>query len=533
MKKPGFSLVTVLFLIVGISITLGGVAFNFVTEAKLQKSNDDSNHSLYAAEVGVESAKMWLQNKLKNSNIPTEIKKIDPNLGAPQYCLKGFNVNEISSIHTDNKTLKDVISLDEPKHSSISYNYYITNISDSYNTSLGYIIDNNIYYMTDDNHVNVINKLTGSPAGSPYSDTTRRGDPASGYRAWHAVPGSDIEIDGDYLYYLTDDNYINVINKITGESARLSNNLFNNTSRRGDPASGFRAEQSVAGSDIEIDGNNLYYVTKQGYISVVDKITGVPVTNFPSITLSGDNLRGFKLPRSPGGGSFTIYGDYIYYLTHDGGVSVVDKLNGNKAPFPYPDFTKYGDQASGYALYEAQYNQDNCCFKNKPGIDLFIDNDNLYYDDQNSFIGVVNKVYGTQADTKLFTTYGRNNKNSGFKAWHDYVGGGSSIKIDGDYLYYITDDNYFNIVHKNNGNTLNNIFPDTTRRGIKSTGFRAWHSVPGSNFIINNSDNKTLDYYQIFSCGIGLNNSIKRILSIFSVDLSGKNIKQISWKEVF
>ena len=76
MQKSGFSLVTVLFLIVGISITLGGVAFNFVTEGKLQKSNDDSNHSLYAAEVGVESAKMWLQDKLKNSNIPTDIKKL-------------------------------------------------------------------------------------------------------------------------------------------------------------------------------------------------------------------------------------------------------------------------------------------------------------------------------------------------------------------------------------------------------------------------------------------------------------------------
>ena len=88
-------------------------------------------------------------------------------------------------------------------------------------------------------------------------------------------------------------------------------------------------------------------------------------------------------------------------------------------------------------------------------------------------------------------------------------------------------------MHKNNGNTLNNIFPDTTRRGIKSSGFRAWHSVSGSNFIINSSDDKTLDYYQIFSCGIGLNNSIKRILSIFSVEVSGKNLQQISWKEVF
>ena len=46
MQKSGFSLVTVLFLIVGISVTLGGVAFNFVTEAKLQKSNDNFSSNI-------------------------------------------------------------------------------------------------------------------------------------------------------------------------------------------------------------------------------------------------------------------------------------------------------------------------------------------------------------------------------------------------------------------------------------------------------------------------------------------------------
>ena len=76
MERPGFSLVTVLFLIVGISITLGGVAFNFVTEGKLQRSDTNNNNSLSAAEIGLETAKMWLKDKLINSAIPTETKNI-------------------------------------------------------------------------------------------------------------------------------------------------------------------------------------------------------------------------------------------------------------------------------------------------------------------------------------------------------------------------------------------------------------------------------------------------------------------------
>ena len=92
MNKQGFSLVTVLFLIVGISITLGSVAFNFVTEGKLQRSDTNNNNSLSAAEIGLETAKMWLTDKLTNSVIPTETKNIKADQGEPQYCLKGFKL---------------------------------------------------------------------------------------------------------------------------------------------------------------------------------------------------------------------------------------------------------------------------------------------------------------------------------------------------------------------------------------------------------------------------------------------------------
>ena len=100
------------------------------------------------------------------------------------------------------------------------------------------------------------------------------------------------------------------------------------------------------------------------------------------------------------------------------------------------------------------------------------------------------------ADTKLFTTYGRNNKNSGFKAWHDYVGGGSSIKIDGDYLYYITDDNYFNIVHKIMVTHLIIFSLIQQEEELNQLVLELGTSVPAIS--INTSDDKTLDYYQIF-----------------------------------
>ena len=95
LRKKGFSLVTVLFLIVGISITLGGVAFNFVTEGNLQRSYTNNYNSLYAAEIGLETAKMWLTDKLNNSAIPFGTKNINADQGAPQYCLKGFNISNL------------------------------------------------------------------------------------------------------------------------------------------------------------------------------------------------------------------------------------------------------------------------------------------------------------------------------------------------------------------------------------------------------------------------------------------------------
>ena len=91
-RKKGFSLVTVLFLIVGISITLGGVAFNFVTEGKLLKKNIYQNNIFYSAEICLENAKAWIKNNTDNNTLPTSTTKIDSSQGAPEYCLKGYGM---------------------------------------------------------------------------------------------------------------------------------------------------------------------------------------------------------------------------------------------------------------------------------------------------------------------------------------------------------------------------------------------------------------------------------------------------------
>ena len=66
------------------------MAFNFVTEGKLQRSDTNNNNSLSAAEIGLETAKMWLTDKVNNSVIPTETTNIKADQGAPHYCLKGL-----------------------------------------------------------------------------------------------------------------------------------------------------------------------------------------------------------------------------------------------------------------------------------------------------------------------------------------------------------------------------------------------------------------------------------------------------------
>ena len=125
MQKSGFSLVTVLFLIVGISVTLGSVAFNFVTEGKLQSSNTNNNNSLSAAEIGLETAKMWLTDKLNNSTIPTETKNINADQGAPQYCLKGFKIKDINTIDNKNQKLSNLVNSNYNFYSNISFEYFI------------------------------------------------------------------------------------------------------------------------------------------------------------------------------------------------------------------------------------------------------------------------------------------------------------------------------------------------------------------------------------------------------------------------
>ena len=54
---------------------------------------------------------MWVTDKLTNSVIPTETKNINADQGAPQYCLKGFKVNDIDTIDYKNQKLSNIKNL--------------------------------------------------------------------------------------------------------------------------------------------------------------------------------------------------------------------------------------------------------------------------------------------------------------------------------------------------------------------------------------------------------------------------------------
>ena len=46
-------------------------------------------------------------------------------------------------------------------------------------------------------------------------------------------------------------------------------------------------------------------------------------------------------------------------------------------------------------------------------------------------------------------------------------------------------------------------------------------------------NSKTTSYYRIRSCGFGLNKSVSRVETVYSYASDTKNLKQVSWKELF
>ncbi len=105
--------------------------------------------------------------------------------------------------------------------------------------------------------------------------------------------------------------------------------------------------------------------------------------------------------------------------------------------------------------------------------------------------------------------------------------------IDGNYVYHMyPSTGYIYVFDKYTGEPSKE-HSSFTYQGEQRAGYRKSMNDFSTMFIQNNEVNTNYSYYNIYICGYGLNNSIKRIQSIISVETTNKTIKQISWKEVF
>jgi hypothetical protein len=85
----------------GISLAGAGLTFKLVYEARLVDSWQQREAANSTSETGIESAKRWLESELDKGTVFSEGSVIKADDGSPNYCLKGFKVDEITSLKTE------------------------------------------------------------------------------------------------------------------------------------------------------------------------------------------------------------------------------------------------------------------------------------------------------------------------------------------------------------------------------------------------------------------------------------------------
>ncbi len=156
---------------------------------------------------------------------------------------------------------------------------------------------------------------------------------------------------------------------------------------------------------------------------------------------------------------------------------------------------------------------------------LFIDESYVYLiNTQDGQLRVYNKITGLPS-----TEHPR--VNDGSAGWSFRTDNESQFFIDESYVYLLnTQTGQLRVYNKITG------LPSTEHPRVNdgSAGWSFRTDIRSHFFIESALDNyESWSYYSIYVCGYGLNNSIKRIQSIISVETTNKTIKQISWREVF
>ena len=109
----------------------------------------------------------------------------------------------------------------------------------------------------------------------------------------------------------------------------------------------------------------------------------------------------------------------------------------------------------------------------------------------------------------------------------------NQVFIDGEHIYLDNNDGYILALKKINGRKSED-HPEVYFNGNSYGGFLDATEDSFDSIFVDDSDvNETYNYFKVYSCGISVSNSIKRIESIIAINNSTKIVELISWKEIF
>ena len=526
--KSGFALVTVLILLVGLSLAGAGLTYKLIYETRLVDSWQQREVANTTSETGIESAKRWLESELDKGTVFSEGSVIKADDGSPNYCLKGFKVDEITSLKTETVLLST--ELGDENFKNYSYEYYVEDITNDYNTYLGVKSNNTyLYVLSQRSKMYIYDAKTGKKSTEhPELDSEHSG---------YYLPGVSTDrffIDGNNLWVLYDE-WALVYDKMTGKpSSDYPAGRYGN---------GFHIKSYSWGSPyFYIDGDFFYHRVKEGYMHVYNKkfeagrgsivmrgktfiedgtrATGYPYLSYSNSAFNGGTnyaMSGYLFPEGQRHNLFSVSGDYIYDMGGSGDLRVYNKFTGrlstehNNDEYSngYLSFNKYREYGA-YGDYLGQVNDGY----------IYIYGGRIDCPKSMSWIPTFDILDG-KPSTRHPTISGSNARGICIAYYN-----GKNLHIHNNTFYQMRPTNVIDYYNKYTGVKEGSF---NLNKNISADGYQTQIIADGGY----EGNSKTTSYYRIRSCGFGLNNSVSRVETVYSYASDTKSLAQISWKELF
>ena len=203
-----------------------------------------------------------------------------------------------------------------------------------------------------------------------------------------------------------------------------------------------------------------------------------------------------------------------------GQIRVFYKLTGQPSN-EHPSITFQGDKGAGFVKSTDANHRSN----------IFIDDTHLYLlNARRGQIRVYDKLTGIPSSKHPSKNFQGDLESGYIVSTYDQT----DLFIDNVYLYILNyQQNQVKVYNKYTGQP-SSVHPSIKFGGESGAGYIKSMDNRHSQFYVETGDTNTnYNYYNIFICGYGISNSIKRIQSIISVEKTTKTIKNISWREVF